>query len=114
MMRANPEVPMKSTARTLPRMSAPHYEPKAGQTITIELPDERTRAVIERVISDEAVIVKLLTFTTSKSHNYRKGDMVPCRFQALDMGVPGWRAISDRELEDAEAKRQKKPKAGKK
>lgn len=93
-----------STQAPLPRMSGSHYVPKVSDTITVQLPDEATRAKIERVISDVAVIASLSTFTTARhSHSYRKGDLVPCRFETLGMGVPGWRAMSEREMDDAEA-----------
>lgn len=89
---------------SLPRMSGARYVPKIGETITINLPDELTRGTIERVISDDAVIATLQHFTTARtSHNYRKGDLVPCRFEKLGMGIPGWRAVSDREMDDAAA-----------
>lgn len=84
----------------LPRMSTPRYEPKVGDIITVEIPDERTRAEIMKVVSDTAVIARLMTYLVSKSHNYRKDDLVPCKFGQLDMTVPGWKAISERELED--------------
>ena len=103
----------RAPATPLPRMSGPHYIPKVGDSITIELPDERTRGVVESVVSDTAVIAKLATFTTSKSHNYRKGDMVPCRFGMLDMTIPGWRVVSRRELdESAEAAESEKRSRG--
>jgi len=96
----------------LPKMSSPHYEPKVGETITLELPDERTRATIEKVISDEAAIARLLTYTTSKSHSYKKGDLVACRFERLGMGVPGWRAMSQRELDEADSAKAPKKRKG--
>lgn len=98
---------MTSTpAPTLPRMSNANYIPKVGDTITIELPDERTRGTIEKVISDTAVIAQLQHFTTAKlSHNYRKDDLVPCRFGKLSMNMSGWRAVSEREMEEAAAAR---------
>lgn len=99
-------------AAPLPRMSTPHYEPKVGETITVELPDERTRAIIERVVSDTAVLARLLTFTTSKSHSYRKDELVACRFEMLNMTVPGWRVMSQRELDDAESQQKKRKKKG--
>lgn len=94
---------MQTQPTKLPKMSSPHYEPKVGDTITVELPDERTRAVIEKVISDEAAIARLLHYTTSKSHSYKKGDLIACRFEMLGMSIPGWRAMSERELDDAES-----------
>jgi hypothetical protein len=97
----------------LPKMSTPRYEPKIGDTITVELPDERTRAQIEKVISQDAVIARLMTFTTSKSHQYRKDDLVACRFEMLGMTIPGWRAMSQRELDEADshAKKTRKKRA---
>lgn len=98
----------------LPRMSTPRYEPKVGDIITIELPDERTRGQIERVISDDAVIAKLMVFTTGRDHQYRKGDLIPCRFDGLSMNAQGWRVVSQREMDEAEAAREAaKPKKGK-
>lgn len=98
------------TSKKLPHMSGSTYEPKVGDTITLELPDERTRAVIERVVAPDAAIAKLNTYTTSKSHNYRKGDLVACRYEVLGMNQAGWRVMSDRELADAEARGKKKRK----
>lgn len=78
------------------------YEPKVGDVITVELPDERTRATIERLVSDSAAIVRLNHFVTAtKSHNYRKGDLVPVRYGLLDMGLTGWHSVSERELAEA-------------
>ena len=104
---------MQNEPVRLPKMSSPHYEPKVGDTITVEIPDERTRAVIERLISDEAAIAKLLSYTTSKSHTYKKGDLVACRFERLGMGISGWRVMSQREMDDAEATGAAKKRKGK-
>lgn len=86
----------------LPKVSSGRYEPKVGDMITVQLPDERTRATIEQVVSDTAAIVRLNHFTTAtKSHNYRKGDLVPVRYGTLDMGLPGWKSVSEQELAQA-------------
>lgn len=86
----------------LPRMMMPHFEPKVGDQITIDLPDERTRGEIVKVVSTTAVIAKLLTFlTASRSHSYRKGDIVPCLYAQVGMNQNGWRAVSEREMEAA-------------
>lgn len=91
----------------LPRMSTPHYQPKVGDEITVEVPDERTRAVIESLVSDTHCIARLLRYPVSKSHNYKKGDLVPCKHETLGMGVAGWRVISQRELDEAVAAHKK-------
>lgn len=80
----------------------PHYQPKVGDIVTVELPDERTRATIEKLISDTAAIVRLNHFVTAtKSHNYRKNDLVPVRYMVLDMGLMGWHSVSEKELAEA-------------
>jgi hypothetical protein len=85
-----------------PQFRNTHYEPKLGDVVTVLLPDERTRATIEKLVSDTACIVRLNHFVTAtKSHNYRKGDLVPCRYGVQDMGLPGWTAVSAKELEEA-------------
>lgn len=90
-----------NTRPKLPAMRSGAYEPKEGDIITVELPDERTRATIERVISNTACIAKIMQYTTgNKSHSYRKGDLIPCRFEILDLNQPGWRAVSERQLEE--------------
>lgn len=85
-------------------MRPTHYEPKVGDTITVELPDERTRATVERVISDEAVIAKIASFTTNnKSHNYKRHDLIACRFGGTSMNARGWKVVSDQELREPPA-----------
>lgn len=91
-------------SKPLPQMSGPKYEPKVGDTITVDLPNERTRARIEKVISDTAVIAKITQFTTGRtSHNYNKDDLIACVYETLSMNSPGWRVMSERELAEAEA-----------
>src|ERR1700685_3225747 len=92
------------------QMSSAHYEPKVGDIVTVDLPDERTRATIEKLISETAAIRRLNhSVTATKSHNYRKGDLVPVRYMVLDMGLWGWRSVSEKEL--AEAKPTPEPEA---
>lgn len=96
------------TSKKLPAMSGPDYQPKVGDQITVQLPDERTRCTIESVVSHDACIARLNHFTTSKSHSFRKGDMIPCRYEMLEMNQPGWRSLTDRELAEAEARGKKR------
>ncbi len=80
-----------------------NYMPQVDDVITVELPDERTRAKIVRLVSATAAIAELQSFTTaSKSHNYRKGDLVPCKFGKTPSGLSGWVAVSEAELKKAE------------
>lgn len=96
------------TSQKLPAMSGPEYDPKVGDQITVQLPDERTRCTIKSVISPVACVAELNHFTTSKSHNFRKGDLIPCRYEMLEMNQLGWRSLTDRELAEAEARGKKK------
>jgi len=78
------------------------YQPRIDDVITLQLPDEMTRARIERLYSKTPGLARLEHYTTnSKSHSYRKGDLVPCRYGRAKMGLNGWTAISEKELEDA-------------
>ena len=43
--------------------------------------------------------------------HYRKDDLIPCRFETLDMSQKGWRAVSERELEDSVKGGKKKTKS---
>lgn len=98
----------------LPRMSNPRYEPHVGEEITIELPDERTRASIESVVSPTHCLARLLRYPVSKSHQYRKGDLIACKHETLGMGISGWRVMSQRELDEADAEHKARKKKGKK
>lgn len=84
-------------------MSLSRHEPQAGETITVDLPDERTRATIEKVLSRTAVIAKIDTFTTGnpKSHTYKRGDLIACRFTEVGMNLSGWKVVGERELSEA-------------
>ena len=71
--------------------------PQVGQQITIDLPDERTRAEVVKVISDSACLAKIMQFTTaSKSHPYHKDDIVAVQYKRDGMGLNAWIAIEER------------------
>lgn len=80
-----------------------NHTPEIGVEITVELPDERTRARVERIISANRIIVRLSHFTTaSKSHNYKKGDFVACQYRIGAMNLRGWHEIPQSQLDAAE------------
>lgn len=71
--------------------------PEIGQAITVELPDERTRAEIVKVVSDSAVLARIIQFTTAyKSHPYKKGDTIGAQLKKTGMGQMAWIAIDER------------------
>lgn len=90
-------------------MSNHDYVAKVGDMATITLPGEITRGVIERTIGPageppKKIIVRLATFTTSKDHNYRRGDHVPCRLIRNGYSQLAWEAIPESELREAAEK----------
>ncbi|HEY1806006.1 MAG TPA: hypothetical protein VGG45_16150 [Terracidiphilus sp.] len=89
------------------------YQPKIDDIITVELPDERTRGKIVKVVSPQMVIAQLEHFTTgSKSHPYKKGDFIPCRYQVgQPMNLKGWYAVPQSELDAAEEAPEPEPDA---
>ena len=95
---------MENVASPLPKMSGTDYEPKEGDIITVELPNERTRAKIEKVISDAACIARIMQYTTAfHSHPYKKDDLIACKFEEVGVRNQGWRLVSDREMAEADA-----------
>jgi hypothetical protein len=86
-----------------------NYEPRVGDMATVNLPGEVTRGEIVRVINPQSIIVKLTVFTTSKDHDYRRFNMVPCRLKKDFANRLVWESIPEGELkasaEREEAKR---------
>jgi hypothetical protein len=78
-----------------------HYLPREGDKITVTLPAERTRCEIIKVVSDEACIAQLLSFTTAKEHRLTKGDKIACRFELGPMDQPQWVYVPQEQM-DAE------------
>ena len=75
-----------------------------GQTVTVELPDERTRAEILSVVSASAFIGRISQFTTaSKSHSYKKGDTIAVQQRPGAFGQTVWQAVPESELFQPEA-----------
>jgi hypothetical protein len=55
------------------------------------------------VVSNDAAIVELgSVLNTNRSHDYKKGDIIPVRRERDDFGGDAWRAVSERELQQAE------------
>jgi len=78
--------------------------PSEGDIITINLPGEMIRAVVERVSSDDAVVARIDSIPMAKGHLYKKNDIVPARRIVDDfLKNEQWEIVSDRELNLAEA-----------
>lgn len=79
------------------------YRPQVGTVTTVDLPGERTRAEIVNVVADDAIIARLQSFTVSREHRYKKGDLVPCRLVMGPMNQKIWQAVDEAELARAPA-----------
>lgn len=89
-------------AAALPQMSVGVRVFRPGETITIDLPGETTRARIVRVVAPKLVVAELLVYTTSKEHQRKKGDVVACGLEPHPVSrMTRWRALTDAEMEAA-------------
>lgn len=89
-------------------------QPKEGDVITVELPDERTRATVKSVVSPVMVLAVIGQHTTAqKSHAYRKGDTIPCQYRDGAMNQRMWHVVSQKEFEEAEDRLKTHRKGGK-
>lgn len=52
--------------------------PKVGQTLTVYLPSEITRAEVEDVIDDDTIKVRLAMWLMGKTHGHKLDDRVKC------------------------------------
>ena len=80
------------------------YVPTEDSYITLHLPGEMLRAKVKRVSNPDAIVAEIDSIPMGKSHNYRRGDIVPCR-RTVDnfLNTEGWEIVSERELNLAEA-----------
>ena len=84
------------------------YDPKGPDSqpnsrLIVTLPGEQAQSTVLRVVSNDAVIVEMGgVLNTNKSHDYKKGDIIPLRQERDDFGGDRWAAVSERELQQAE------------
>ena len=72
----------------------PQYDPREGDMVTLNLPDEVTRAKIVKVVSPTKIVAEIAQYTTgNKSHNYKKGDFVAAEYRMGAMNLRGWYVI---------------------
>lgn len=77
------------------------FIPAVDSQLTIDLPGERTRATVRRIVDPNTVLVELTTMPMGKSHQYRFKDMVAVRRnRPVDMWAPGspdsWAVVEER------------------
>lgn len=71
------------------------FIPQVLSMLTIELPGEALRAMVERVVSSDSIVARIVSQPMAKSHSYKKDDIVACRRQKAMMGEV-WAAIDER------------------
>ena len=71
------------------------FIPQVDADLTVVLPGETLRAKVRRVVNPDTVVVELTSAPMTRSHTYRKGDIVACQ---RDRGLGGeiWVAVEQR------------------
>lgn len=94
--------------------------PKIDADLTVDLPGERLRASVRRIVDEDTVIVELTSGPMAKTHTYRKGDLIAVRRTAAPFNQEMWTVVEERrafippELEKTNAPRTRKQRASKK
>lgn len=76
------------------------YKPTIDTYLTIDLPGEKLRAVVRKILTPNKVVIELTGCPLAKSHQYKKDDFVACK---RTQGIFGetWEAIESKpNLED--------------
>lgn len=89
------------------------YQPQEDTYLIADLPGERVRAMIRRVVTQDAVIVELTSIPLAKSHTYQRGDYVALRRKDTGLGE-AWEAVREQKISIEEVAAEVKPKAKKK
>lgn len=73
------------------------FAPKVGEHLVVSLPGETMRVPVTRIVTSDAVLVKIDTTPMAKSHNFRLDDIVGVRRRIRD-GRDVWEAQNDRDF----------------
>ena len=73
------------------------YFPQEDSYLIVQLPNERLRAIIRRVVTEDAVIVEITSIPLSRTHTYQKGDYVACRRTVTDFGDV-WQSVAEQRI----------------
>ena len=73
------------------------FAPKVKDYLVVQLPGETMRVPVTRVISPDAVLVRLDAVPMAKSHNFRFEDTIGVR-RRIRNGRDVWEAQNDREF----------------
>lgn len=78
-------------------MKMAKYHPVEDSYIIVQLPNERLRAIIRRVVNDDAIIVEVVSIPLARTHNYQRGDYVACRRIDTSLGEI-WEAVAEQRI----------------
>jgi hypothetical protein len=75
------------------------FKPEEGKQLTVKFDGEIALAEIQRVLNDDACVVKMLRMPTARNSQFKKDDII-CVRRALDetLQTEYWRFIDDREM----------------
>lgn len=73
------------------------FAPKVDDYMVVQLPGESMRCVVERIVSPDAVIVRIVSVPMAKSHNFRFDQTVGVRRRVIN-GRDVWEGQNDREF----------------
>ena len=71
--------------------------PVVGTQLTVKLPGEILRCVVDSVIDDDRVIVEIASVPMARTHHYRFGDKTGAR-RRMEYGTYFWEALDDRDF----------------
>lgn len=69
--------------------------PAVDSFITIDLPGERLRAQVQKIVDEDTVIVEVTSQPMAKSHSYKFKDIIACRRQTGEFNEI-WRVVEER------------------
>lgn len=76
------------------------FQPTIDTYLIIELPGEKLRALVRRVLNKNKIVLQLTNVPLAKSHTYKKDDFVACK-RVQGMFGESWEAIESKPtLED--------------
>lgn len=73
------------------------FVPKEGEHLVVQFPGETIRCPVQKVVGDNAVLVKLDTPPMSRTHNFRHNDILGARRRIVN-GRDVWEAQNDRDF----------------
>lgn len=71
------------------------FIPTIDTYLTIDLPGEKLRALVRKVLNKNKIVLELTSVPLAKSHAYKKGDLIACK-RVQGMFGEVWEVIESR------------------